>query len=119
VLERPALNVNSKTLRAWFVNVPRKGGGEEPHLAKMLCEGDVKMAGSRAGRSRNGESLTAEYDPDEEGLELYGGNPMVSGSARGISRGARITWLAREDRLIVDNTGSGLAVSRIKDNKRK
>ncbi len=119
VLERPALHVDSRTLRAWFIDVPKKGGGEETQLEKMLCEGDVKLAGSRAGRSRSGESQTAEYYPSEERLELYGGNPMVTDSARGVSRGDRITWLTREDRLIVDNTGSGLAVSRIKDNKRK
>jgi lipopolysaccharide export system protein LptA len=118
-LERPALNVSSRTLRAWFTTVPKKGGGEETQLDRMLCEGDVRMSGNRNGRSRNGEAETAEYYPSEERLELYGGNPMVNDSARGISRGARITWLAREDRLIVDNTGSGLAVSRIKDNKKK
>lgn len=118
-LERPTLSVTSKTLRAWFVNMPKKGGGEETRLDKMICEGDVKIAGSRAGRSRNGESQTAEYYPAEERLELYGGNPMVNDSARGTSRGDKITWLTREDRLIVDNTRRGLAVSRIKDSRKR
>lgn len=118
-LERPALAVKSRSLRAWLVNVPKKGGGEETQLDRMLCEGDVRMSGSRDGRKREGESQVAEYFPREERLELSGGNPVVTDSARGVSRGERITWLAGEDRLIVDNTGSGPAVSRIKDSKRK
>ena len=118
-LERPALNVKSKTLRAWLVNVPKKGGGEETQLDKMLCQGSVRLNGSRGGRTQDGASETAEYFPNEERLELSGGAPMVNDSKRGITRGNQITWLAREDRLIVDNRGSGPAVSRIKDNKKK
>jgi lipopolysaccharide export system protein LptA len=118
-LERPGLNVKSKTLRAWMVNVPKKGGGEETQLDKMMCEGSVRLNGSRDGRKQDGSSETAEYYPNEERLELFGGAPMVNDSKRGITRGNQITWLAREDRLIVDNAGSGPAVSRIKDNKKK
>jgi lipopolysaccharide export system protein LptA len=118
-LERPALNAKSKSLRTWLTNVPKKGGGEETQLEKALFEGDVRLNGSRDGRNRDGESQRAEYYPREERLELSGGNPMVNDSVSGMSRGDRITWLAREDRLIVDNTGSGPAVSRIKNSKRK
>jgi lipopolysaccharide export system protein LptA len=118
-LERPALNAKSKSLRAWLTNAPKKGGGEETQLEKALFEGDVRLNGSRDGRNRDGESQRAEYYPREERLELSGGNPMVNDSVSGMSRGDRITWLAREDRLIVDNTGSGPAVSRIKNSKRK
>jgi hypothetical protein len=118
-LERPAVTVLARSLRAFFVNVPKKGGGEDTQVDRMLCEGAVRMSGSKEGRKRDGESESAEYFPREERLEMWGGNPVVTDSSRGVSRGERITWLAGEDRLIVDNTGSGPAVSRIKDSKRK
>ncbi len=118
-LERPSITVLASNLRAFFVNVPKRGGGEETQIEKMLFEGAVRMSGSKDGRKRDGESESAEYFPREERLEMWGGNPVVTDSARGVSRGERITLLAGEDRLIVDNTGSGPAVSRIKDNKRK
>jgi hypothetical protein len=50
---------------------------------------------------------------------LNGGNPLVADKKRGTTRAAEITWLVGEDRLIVDNTGSGPAVSRILKDERK
>ena len=47
-------------------------------------------------------------------MVLNGGNPVVTDSKRGTTRGAEIIWYSRQDKLTVDNTGGGPAVSRIK-----
>jgi lipopolysaccharide export system protein LptA len=111
-LERTALQVKANELHAFF-REERAGTSKETKLDHVFAEGAVEVAESSLGRSRRGSSAHGEYYLDEEKLVLSGGNPLLVDAARGASRGAVITWFARQDRLIVDNTGSGPSVSRI------
>lgn len=115
-MERPTLTVDSRRLRAWFVESPRKDGTTQSELDRMFADGAVTFLDRNRQRTRTGSSEHAEYYPREEKTILTGGNPVVNDSVRGITRGDVITWISREDRLIVDNTGSGPSVSRIKRN---
>ncbi|MBI4889822.1 MAG: hypothetical protein HY821_04295 [Acidobacteria bacterium] len=118
-LERPNLLVKSRQLRAWFEDVPKKGGGSETRLDKVFCDGAVDIKESTPGKEKNGSSEHAEYYPEEERFLLTGGNPMVVDAKRGTSRGAVITWYSRQDLLEVDNSGAGPAVSRVNQDKKK
>jgi lipopolysaccharide export system protein LptA len=116
-LERPGLEVTSHEMRAFLRQEPASDGGKETKLDKLFADGDVKIVERTANRSRTGASEHAEYYLDEERVVLNGGNPVITDSQRGLSRGRLITWFARQDRLIVDNTGGGPSVTRI-DKKR-
>lgn len=118
VMKRTNLDVTSNRLRAWFVEMPSKDGSTETVLDRMFADGAVEFVERSPGRVRTGSSEHAEHYPREGRTVLIGGNPVVNDSLRGITRGDAITWTAREDRLIVDNTGSGPAVSRIQRQKR-
>jgi lipopolysaccharide export system protein LptA len=113
-LDRPGLNVQSAQLRAWFVNAPKAGGGEETKLDRMFSDGNVRILERSPERTRDGNSEHAEYYLADERIVMNGGNPVVTDSKRGTTRGAEIIWYSRQDKLTVDNTGSGPAVSRIK-----
>lgn len=117
-MTRPTLHVKSRRLRAWFVDVPKKDGGTESQLDRIFADGAVEFVERAKDRTRTGSSEHAEHYPREERTVLTGGAPVVNDSLRGVTRGDSITWVAREDRLIVDNTGSGPAVSRIQREKR-
>lgn len=113
-LEQPNLTMTSKQLRLFFREEKDSQGNAETKLDRMFADGTVEIVERMAARTRHGSGEHSEYYLDEERLVLNGGSPLVVDSARGTSRGREITWFARQDRLIVDNTGSGPAVSRIK-----
>ncbi|HEY3443107.1 MAG TPA: LPS export ABC transporter periplasmic protein LptC [Paludibaculum sp.] len=116
-LDRQGLNVRAAEMRAWFVKEPKKGGGEETKLDRMFSDGDVKIAERSPERTRDGSAEHSEYYLADERMVMNGGNPVVTDSKRGTSRGAEIVWYSRQDKLTVDNSGSGPAVSRIKKKK--
>jgi lipopolysaccharide export system protein LptA len=118
-LDRKTLRITSKQLKAWFASVPKPGGGEDMQLDYMYADGAVTVDEKRAGRTRNGSAEHGEYYLKEERMVLSGGSPVVTDSKSGTSRGAVITWLAGEDRLVVDNTGAGPAVSRVNKSRKK
>lgn len=113
-LDRPGLNVQSEQLRAWFVKEPKAGGGDETKLDRMFSDGNVRIAERSPERTRDGSSEHAEYYLADERVVMNGGNPVMTDSKRGATRGSEIVWYSRQDKLTVDNTGGGPAVSRIK-----
>ncbi len=116
-LTRPGLDVKGETLRLWFVENQNKDGGTETQLDRLFADKDAVVVERTPERTRTGRGEHLEYHAREERMVLTGGNPLVQDSLRGISRGAVITWFSREDRLIVDNTGSGPAVSVVQRGK--
>jgi lipopolysaccharide export system protein LptA len=111
-LERPGLEVKSKDLRAWF-REEKDEKGSESKLDHLFADGAVDILDRMPDRTRRGTGDHAEYYLDDEKMILSGGSPALNDSKRGVSRGNVLTWFSRQDRLIVDNTGSGPAVSRI------
>ena len=118
-LERPNLDLKSAQLRVWFREEKDSKGATDSKLDRMFADGQVVVVEKGPKATKTGTSEHGEYYPEEERMVLNGGNPLVTDKKRGTTRGSEITWLVREDRLIVDNTGSGPAVSRIRQDKRK
>lgn len=116
-LSRNGLDVKGETLRLWFVEETTKDGGTQTQLDRLFADQDAVVVERTPERTRTGRGEHLEYHAREERMVLTGGNPLVQDSQRGISRGAVITWYSREDRLIVDNTGSGPAVSVVQRGK--
>ncbi len=118
-LERPNLDMKSRQLRVWFRDETNSKGSKDSKLDRMFADGAVVVVELGPKASKTGSSEHGEYYPEEERMVLTGGNPLVTDKKRGTTRGTEITWLVGEDRLIVDNTGSGPAVSRILKDERK
>jgi lipopolysaccharide export system protein LptA len=110
-MERPNLTVTSREMRAYF-REEKSQTGTESKLDRLLAEGTVDVSQRSPDRTRKGQGERGDYYLDDEKMVLSGGNPVMVDSKRGSARGAILTWFARQDRLIVDNTGSGPAVSR-------
>jgi lipopolysaccharide export system protein LptA len=53
-------------------------------------------------RTRDATSDHAEYYVDEDKVILEGGQPRLVDSARGTTRGEKLTWYSSDDRLLVD-----------------
>lgn len=113
-LERQALRVKSSQLRACFTEEPAKQGGMETRLDRLVADGAVEVRENSAKRTLDCSAGHSVYLLAEERMELAGGNPVCSDSLRGTTRGAVITWYGRQDKMVVDNTGAGPAVSRVK-----
>ena len=110
-LERANMTVRSRELRAFF-REEKSAQKTETKLDRMLAEGRVEVVDKVPNRVRRGSAERGEYFLGEEKMVLSGGNPALEDSQRGVTRGAVITWFARQDRLFVDNTGGGPAVTR-------
>ena len=134
-LNRPNLDVTASEIRAWLKPDPPQdkskpaapqpaapqpaGDNSGGNLDKVFADGQVQIAQRSPIRTRNGSGEHAEYYVDDDKVILTGGTPLLVDSLRGQTRGHELTWYARDDRLLVDNTGSGPAVSRIVKNKKK
>jgi lipopolysaccharide export system protein LptA len=109
-LERPGLKVGARELRAFFVD-DGKGGNQ---LDRALADGQVAIDQEAKGRRRNGQSEHAEYYVEAERIVLEGGQPVVTDSAKGTTKGRKLTILSKEDRTIVEGESSAPAVTRLK-----
>jgi lipopolysaccharide export system protein LptA len=118
-MERPNMDLKSAQLRVWFREEKDSKGAADTKLDRMFADGAVAVVEKGPKASKTGSSEHGEYYPGEERMVLTGGNPLITDKRRGTTRGAIITWLVREDRLIVDNTGSGPSFSRISKDERK
>ncbi|HRJ20400.1 MAG TPA: LptA/OstA family protein [Bryobacteraceae bacterium] len=118
-LNRPGLDLKGETLKLWFVDEPSKEGGTQTQLDRLFADGAAEVVEKSPERTRTGKGEHLEYYARDEKMVLTGGNPLVQDSQRGISRGAVITWFSRQDRLIIDNTGAGPAVSVVQKEQKK
>jgi lipopolysaccharide export system protein LptA len=105
-LERIGLDVRSRYLRTFFEEDPKQGGGTETHLEHLEADGAVDILQKTPGHVRRGRSEHAEYYLGEELMVLTGGQPEVTDSQRGTTRGPKITWYSREDRMMVETGGT-------------
>ena len=117
VMERTGLEVKSNEMRAWF-REEKSETGTQSKLDRIFADGAVDIVSRAPDRTRRGAAEHSEYYIDEDKVILTGGNPFVNDSKRGITRGALITWYSKQDRLIVDSTGTGGSVSRILKKKK-
>ncbi|HBY61656.1 MAG TPA: LPS export ABC transporter periplasmic protein LptC [Solibacterales bacterium] len=118
-LARPALDVSGEQMRAWLAPAdPQKKDAGGGNVEKIFTDGGVVIVRRTQDRQFRGTAEHSEYYVAEEKAILSGGNPLLVDSLKGQTRGSVLTWYARDDRLLVDNTGSGPAVSRIRTKKK-
>ena len=97
-LQRAELEIRARELQAWFRE--ESGGGSS--LERAFAHGEVDITHRTVGRVRHGRGEQAEYYVAEQRVVLFGGNPVLEDSARGSTRGRKLTWFAGDDRLLVD-----------------
>jgi lipopolysaccharide export system protein LptA len=97
VLNRPDMQVKAQEIRAFL----RSESGDSS-LDHAFADGKVEIFQSSMGRKRNGTSEHAEYYVDDDKVILEGGQPQFIDSARGTTRGSKLTWFSNDDRLLVN-----------------
>ncbi|MFN3324623.1 MAG: LPS export ABC transporter periplasmic protein LptC [Bryobacteraceae bacterium] len=121
MLVRPGLSVRGRELRIWLADdkkkKPAEATGPEPPAAssieRLFADGEAQVVHTLPDRVRTGKADHAEYFADEDRLVLIGGDPVMNDSRRGVTRGRRLTLYARQDKLLVESSGSGPAVTRV------
>lgn len=110
-LFRGPLQVKSSELRAFLA----KGGGDSK-LEKAIADGNVEIVQSAADRTRRGTGQHGEYYVSEEKVILRGGDPQLTDSKRGNTRGAELIYYANDDSLLVTGEPGKPVNSRIRRN---
>jgi lipopolysaccharide export system protein LptA len=111
-LSQPGLQMRSDELRAFFGDPDLTDNQTDGNsLEKALADGHVRIEQDSGGRKVEGIAGHAEYHLADERLVLTGGRPKMIDSKRGTTQGSRLTYYARNDRLLVDGADSRPAVS--------
>jgi lipopolysaccharide export system protein LptA len=101
-LTRPDLTVTSLELRAWL---------NDSTLEKAFADGNVRIVQTAPDRTRTGTAEHGEYYVSDERMELSGGQPQFVDTVKGTTRGRKLTWYARNDRLLVEGAEAQPAVT--------
>lgn len=107
-LDRGTLQVTAKELFAWFSET-----GGESTLDRAQALGDAVIIQVSKERTRRGSAEQIDYGVADEKVVLSGGSPEMNDTLKGSTRGEKLTWFARNDRLVVEGGTSRPAVSRI------
>ncbi len=97
VLNSPGIQVKAATIQAYLAEA-----GSESRVEKALADIGVVIDQEAPGRTRKGTGEHAEYHVHEEKVTLSGGDPTLTDSLRGRTRGAELTWFSGDDRLLVN-----------------
>lgn len=123
-LTRPALQVKSQEIRAYFVEENTEVQNEVPGsgLEKTFATGRVEIVDRRGEQTRQGWGEQAEYLVLDNKLTLEGGQPRMVDLLRGVQQraatGKQLTWIAQDERLLVDGEESKPAQSTLKRKKK-
>lgn len=108
-LRRANLEVRAAELLA-YLSPP----DSDSSLQRALALGQVEIAETVGGRARRASAERALYDVKEEKVVLEGGRPVLTDSARGQTRGARLTWRMRDDSFQVEGAEHAPVLSRLR-----
>jgi len=100
-LDRPNMKVKAREVRAFL-----RDNSDDSSLDHAFADGQVEIVQTALGRVRNGTSEHAEYYVDEDKVILEGGSPLFVDSLRGNTRGEKLTWFSKDDRLLVNGVES-------------
>jgi len=100
-LDRPNMKVKAHNIRAFL-----RDNSDDSSLDHAFADGQVEIVQTAPGRVRNGTSEHAEYYVDEDKVILEGGSPQFIDSLRGNTRGEKLTWFSKDDRLLVNGVES-------------
>jgi lipopolysaccharide export system protein LptA len=81
-----------------------------------IADGNVEIVQSAADRTRRGTGQHGEYYVSEEKVILRGGDPQLTDSKRGNTRGAELIYYANDDSLLVTGEPGKPVNSRIRRN---
>ena len=109
ILTRPNMQVKAREIRAFLRN-----NSNDSSLDHAFADGKVEIAQTAPGRIRNGTSEHAEYYLDDDKVILEGGQPQFIDSLKGTTRGAKLTWFSKDDRLLVNGAEAEPAKSSLK-----
>jgi lipopolysaccharide export system protein LptA len=96
-LDRPDMKVKGREIQAFL-----RDSSSDSSLDHAFADGQVEIDQSSPGRLRKGTSEHAEYYVDEDKVILEGGSPEFVDSLRGNTRGEKLTWFSKDDRLLVN-----------------
>jgi lipopolysaccharide export system protein LptA len=96
-LERPDMIVKAQDIHAFLRN-----DSDDSSLDHALADGKVEVHKRMPDRTRDATSDHAEYYVDDDKVILEGGQPRLVDSARGTTRGEKLTWYSSDDKLVVD-----------------
>ena len=100
-LDRPNMKVKAHEVHAFL-----RDNSDDSSLDHAFADGQVEIVQTAPGRVRNGTSEHAEYYVDEDKVILEGGSPLFVDSLRGNTRGEKLTWFSKDDRLLVNGVES-------------
>ena len=100
-LDRPNMKVKAHEVHAFL-----RDNSDDSSLDHAFADGQVEIVQTAPGRVRNGTSEHAEYYVDEDKVILEGGSPLFVDSLRGTTRGEKLTWFSKDDRLLVNGVES-------------
>jgi lipopolysaccharide export system protein LptA len=117
-LRRGALEVAAHELRAHFSKSGEAQSGDDSEMALewAAADGQVTIIERQGEHTRVGSGEHAEYYAREEKIVLNGGRPKLVDSIRGTTEGRRLTYFARNDRLLVEGAEAQPAVTRLRRN---
>jgi lipopolysaccharide export system protein LptA len=101
-LDRPNMKVKAHEIHAFL-----RDNSDDSSLDHAFGDGRVEIVQTAPGRVRNGKSEHAEYYVDEdkvilEGDSPEGDSPLFVDNLRGNTRGEKLTWFSKDDRLLVN-----------------
>ena len=96
-LNRAGTVVTGREIRAWL-----KSESSDSSLDRAFADGNVKIVQSAKDRTRTGTSEHAEYYVQDGKIFLTGGQPVFVDTAKGSTKGERITYYSQGDRLLVE-----------------
>jgi lipopolysaccharide export system protein LptA len=101
-LVRTDVDMRSKYMRTFFEDAPKQGGGTETKLEHLQADGAVDIVQRPKGHVRHGTGEHAEFYLADERMLLTGDPAQVTDPERGTTKGPKITWLSRYDKLVVE-----------------
>ena len=112
---RPELVIHADRLTGYFRKESRRPPAAEssPTIDHAVAVGHVRIIHTADARTRTGYSEQAEYFPAQDKVVLWGGRPRMIDSVKGTVQGNRLTYFARNDRLLVEGREGTPAVSRL------
>ncbi|HME05473.1 MAG TPA: LPS export ABC transporter periplasmic protein LptC [Bryobacteraceae bacterium] len=96
-LSRPNMQVKAQEIRAFL-----RDDSDDSSLDHAFADGKVEILQTAPDRTRNGGSEHAEYYVDDDKVILEGGSPHFADSVRGNTKGAKLTWFSKDNRLLVN-----------------
>lgn len=112
-LTREKMTVTAKELLAYLT--PKSGNdNDQSSLDHAVADGAVTISNVvAANRIRTGRADHCEYYTKENKVILNGGTPQMVDSAKGITKGRRLTYYDADDRLVVEGEKKQLAYTQM------